>query len=102
MGKQRYDWWGYVKSLVRKYPESRSSELSGVALRNHEAVRKAVDDTMSMDGGASRLKVISMVHWERTRTLEGAALVVPCDERTAYRWQRSFFEEVARNRGLLD
>lgn len=102
MGKRHYDWWGYIKSLVRKYPENRSSELSGVALRNHEAVKKAVDTAMAMDGGANRLKVISMVHWERTRTLEGAALAVPCDERTAYRWQRSFFEEVARNRDLLD
>lgn len=102
MSKQRYDWWGYVKSLIRKYPENRSSELSGVALRNHEAVKKAVDDTIKMDGGADRLKVINMVHWERTRTLDGAALAVPCDGRTAYRWQRSFFEEVARNRGLLD
>lgn len=102
MSKKHYDWWGYVKSLVRKYPESRSSELSGVALRNHEAVRKAVDDTLNMDGGANRLKVINMVHWERTRTLEGAALAVPCDRATAARWQRRFFEEVARNLVLLD
>lgn len=102
MGKQRYDWWGYVKSLVRKYPENRSSELSGVALRNHEAVKKAVDATLATDGGADRLKVISMVHWERTRTLEGAASAVPCSGRTAAYWQREFFEETARNRDLLD
>lgn len=102
MGKQHYDWWGYIKSLIRKYPENRSDELSGVALRNHEAVKKAVDDTMKMDGGANRLKVINMVHWERTRTLEGAALAIPCDRATAARWQRRFFEEVARNRDLLD
>lgn len=102
MSKNHYDWWGYVKSLVRKYPGNRSSELSGVALRNHEAVKKAVDDTMKMDGGVNRLKVINMVHWERTRTLEGAALAVPCGYATAARWQRRFFEEVARNRDLLD
>lgn len=102
MNKQHYDWWGYVKSLIRKYPENRLSELSGVAFRNHEAVKKAVDATTMMDGGANRLKVISMVHWERTRTLDGAALAVPCDRATAARWQRKFFEEVARNRDLLD
>lgn len=100
--KQHYDWWGYIKSLVRKYPRNRSSELSGVALRNHEAVKKAVDATLAMDGGADRLKVINMVHWERTRTLDGAALAVPCSRRTAAYWQREFFELVAKNRGLLD
>lgn len=102
MSKKHYDWWGYVKSIVRAYPGSQSSELSGVALRSHEAVKKAVDDTLKMDGGDNRLKVISMVHWERTRTLEGAALSIPCDRATAARWQRRFFEEVARNRDLLD
>lgn len=102
ISKQHYDWWGYIKSIIRKYPENRSSELSGVALRNHEAVKKAVDATLAMDGGADRLKVIGMVHWERTRTLDGAALAVPCEKTTAYRWQRKFFEETARNRDLLD
>lgn len=102
MGKQHYKWWGYIKAIIQEYPKSRSSELSGVELREHEAVKKAVDETMKMDGGANRLKVISMVHWERTRTLEGAALSIPCDRATAARWQRRFFEEVARNRDLLD
>ena len=102
MSKKHYDWWGYVKSIIRAYPGGKSSELSGVALRSHEAVKKAVDDTMMMADGANRLKVISMVHWERTRTLEGAALSIPCDRATAARWQRRFFEEVARNRDLLD
>lgn len=102
MKKQHYKWWGYIKAIIQEYPRSRSSELTGVELREHEAVKKAVDETMKMDGGANRLKVISMVHWERTRTLEGAALSIPCEKTTAYRWQRKFFEEVARNRGLLD
>lgn len=102
MSKKHYKWWGYIKDVVREYPGSRSDELSGVALREHEAVKKAVDDTLNMDGGANRLKVISMVHWERTRTLEGAALEIPCGPATAARWQRKFFEEVARNRDLLD
>lgn len=102
MSKQHYKWWGYIRAIVREYHGSRSSELSGVELREHEAVKKAVDDTLNMDGGANRLKVISMVHWERTRTLEGAALAVPCGRATAARWQREFFENVARSRDLLD
>lgn len=100
--KRHYKWWGYIKAIIREYPRSRSSELSGVELREHEAVKKAVDETVKMDGGANRLKVISMVHWERTRTLEGAALATPCSRSWAAKWQRDFFEETARNRDLLD
>lgn len=102
MKKQHYKWWGYIKAIIQEYPRNRSSELSGVELREHEAVKKAVDETMKMDGGANRLKVISMVHWERTRTLEGAALATPCSRSWAAKWQRDFFEETARNQGLLD
>lgn len=102
MQKQHYKWWGYIKAIIREYPKGRSSELTGVELREHEAVKKAVDETMKMDGGANRLKVISMVHWERTRTLGGAALAVPCSDRTAAYWQREFFELVARNCNLPD
>lgn len=102
MKKQHYKWWGYIKAIIQEYPRSRSSELTGVEIREHEAVKKAVDETMKMDGGANRLKVISMVHWERTRTLGGAALAVPCGNRTAAYWQREFFEETARNRDVMD
>lgn len=102
MKKQHYKWWGYIKAIIQEYPRGRSSELSGVELREHEAVKKAVDETMKMDGWANRLKVISMVHWERTRTLEGAALAIPCSRSWAAKWQRDFFEEAARNRDLLD
>lgn len=102
MNKRHYKWWGYIKAIIQEYPYGRTSELSGVELKEREAVKKAVDTTLMMDGGANRLNVISMVHWERTRTLEGAALAIPCGYATAARWQRRFFEEVARNRDLLD
>lgn len=102
MKKQHYKWWGYIKAIIQEYPKSRSSELTGVEFREHEAVKKAIDETVKMDGGANRLKVISMVHWERTRTLEGAALAAPCSRSWAAKWQRDFFEETARNRDMMD
>ena len=100
--KRHYKWWGYIKAIIQEYPKVQPSDLSGVALREHEAVKKAVGDTLKLDGGTNRMSVISMVHWKQTHTLEGAALAVPCGYATAARWQRRFFEEVARNRDLLD
>lgn len=53
----RYAWWGYVKSVIRKYPQTvRKSEkddtpLSGVALRESDAVRRAVSETEALPDG---------------------------------------------------
>lgn len=66
------------------------------------AVDGAVEVTKHMENGDARIKIIEMVHWDRTHTLEGAAMEAHCGRATAARWQRDFFEEVARNRGLLD
>lgn len=102
MNKQHYPWWGYIKAAIREYPGRCGMELSGVALREREAVKAAVEATERMTDGAARLKVIRLVHFDRTHQLPGAALAVPCSERTANYWQKSFFEMVARNRDLLD
>lgn len=102
MNKQHYPWWGYIKAIIRSYPGKIGVDLSGVARREFEAVQAAVETTERMEGGRNRLKVIRMVHWDRTHQIEGAALSIPCDRATAARWQRRFFEEAARNRDLLD
>lgn len=102
MNKKRYKWWGYIKAIVREYPKKHPSELSGVELREYEAVKKAVDATRMMQNGVARIKVIGLMHWSGTRTLEGAAFAASCDRATAARWQRRFFEEVAKNRDMLN
>lgn len=100
--KFHYPWWGYIKAIIRAYPEQMGTDLSGIEKRNFEAVQAAIEATGRMADGESRLKVIRLVHWKRTHQLGGAALAVPCGRRTAAYWQRQFFEMVAQNRGLLD
>lgn len=102
MNKQHYPWWGYVRHIVREHSLHQWNGRTGVALTNWEAVENAVEATERMGDGQNRLKVIRMVHWDRTHTLEGAAITIPCSRRTAAYWQREFFEMVARNRGLMD
>lgn len=103
MRKQHYSWWGYVRSIVREYKTCSDREtLSGVALQNSTAVFDAIIDTERMEGGENRLKVIRLLHWDKTHTVDGAAGMIPCARSTVGKWQREFFEEVARNRGLLD
>lgn len=102
MSKTRYRWWGYIKSIIRNYPALRERDCQGVTLREREAVRRALEQTERMEDGQGRLRVIEMVLLKQTHTLEGAALMVPCSERTARRWHTEFIKLVAKEFGLLE
>lgn len=105
MSKPKYDWWGYIKAVIRRYPALKDIEVSGIALREKEAVEAAIVSTERMPNGRDRLTLVGMVFWEQTHTLEGAALMIPCSERTARRWHTDFIKLVAKKfkcDGLLD
>lgn len=102
MSKPRYSWWGYIKAVIRRYPSLMDAEVSGIALREKEAVRAAVEATERLDNGADRLMVVDLVFWRRTHTLEGAAMQVHVSLRTAQEYHRQFIRQVAKNIGLLD
>lgn len=134
MSKPRYDWWPYVKGMIRRYPELAREyedlhsqaitqaytgmpggredgramesvairELPGTRQREYEAVRRAIAATERYPNGRSRLKVVKLVLWDRSHTLEGAALVVPCHYKTAQGWHNEFIKLVASNFGLMD
>lgn len=100
--KKHYSWWGYIREIVQKYPERKGLELYGADKHAQEAVQAAIDATERMVDGEARLKVIRLVLWDGTYQLQGAALQIPCGKSTAARWQKTFFEMVARNRGIID
>nr|DAH24158.1 MAG TPA: HOMEOBOX PROTEIN PAX-6/DNA COMPLEX, PAIRED DOMAIN, TRANSCRIPTION, PROTEIN-DNA.5A [Caudoviricetes sp.] len=102
MSKPRYSWWGYVKAIIRRYEPDQEPELHGVPLKESCAVSEAVGETGALQDGDDRLKFIRLVFWDKTHTLEGAAMAVNCSERTARRWHTDFIKCVARNYGLLD
>lgn len=87
----RYNWWGYAKDMIRRYP------LGAVNQNEANAVNAAIAATERLPNGPARLKVIELVLWKGTHTLEGAALQIPCSERTARYWQADFIKLVAKN-----
>lgn len=97
MSKPRYTWWGYAKSMIRRYPARKGKELSGIAMREYEAVKRAVEETAQMPDGQERLRVIDLVLWKQTHQIAGAAMVIPCSERTAAQWHGDFIRLVADN-----
>lgn len=102
MSKPRYRWWGYIKSIIRNYPTLEGKCCQGTTLREQAAVRRAIEQTERMENGGERLQVIDMVFFRQTHTLEGAALMVPCSDRTARRWHTDFIKMVAKEYGLMD
>lgn len=134
MSKPRYDWWPYVKGMIRRYPALKSQyaelhssamvadysgmprgggnsraletaalrELPSTSQREYEAVRRAIATTEQHRNGGDRLTVIKLVLWDRSHTLEGAALMVPCSWRIAAQWHGEFVRLVASNFGLMD
>ena len=117
MSKPRYRWWGYAKAVIRSYPQlmeayapSFPDDVTGLdarslprtSQREYIAVRQAVSETLDMPNGADRLRLVNMVFWTRTCTLEGAAMQIPCSYPTAQRWHGEFIQLVALKLGLMD
>ena len=134
MSKPRYDWWTYVKGMIRRYPALHTQylalheptitaqltgmpgggavsnptataalrELSPINQKEHDAVRKAIAKTRQCKDGQDRLTIIRLVFWEKSHTLSGAAVEVPCSLPTAWRWHGEFIRLVANNFGLMD
>lgn len=98
MSKPRYSWWGYAKSMIRRYPDK--------DLPNEKAaVEAAIEATKKLETGPDRLKIVKMVFWDRSHSLDGAALAVHVSERTAQRYHADFIREVGRGfrcEGLLN
>ena len=87
MSTPRYGWWAYAKWMIRSY--------KGGGLMT-KAERAAVEDAI-----AETERLIDLVLWKRTHTLQGAAMAVYVSERTAQEWHRQFIRLVGQKRGLL-
>lgn len=91
-----------MKEMIRRYPDRIGKSLDGVAAREFDAVKSAVEKTVAKPNGEHRLRLIDMVFWKRSHNIPGAAMQIPCSERTAQRWHADFIREVAKNFSLLD
>lgn len=134
MSKPRYRWWGYVRAVIRAYPElsRRLAELrhtpvtarygpSGGAggptspveraairglphteQREHDAVEAAIEQTRTLPDAAARLRLVDLVFWRQSHTLQGAAREVHLGYRAARERQQAFILLVARELGLTE
>lgn len=77
-------------------------QLSPVKMREYEAVRKAVEAAGAVPGnGYLRVKLVEMVYFKRTHTLEGVCQVLHISYGTSKNYNHDFLCCVAKNFGLL-
>ena len=88
--------------MIRQYPARQDQYCQGNALKERMAVQQAIDETDRMENGKERLQVVDLVFFRQTHTLEGAAMMIPCSERTARRWHTDFIKLVAKKYGLIE
>ena len=89
MSHPRYDWWGYAKSMIKRYPDKNTEN-------ERQAVDRAIAQTKEMENGSDRMAVVRMVLIKKTHTIAGAALQIHCCERNAQQWHADFIRLVAK------
>lgn len=96
MSRPRYDWWGYIRRILYRYPACQRPAENNAIAKTIEETRAAKPDA------AERIELIRLMYWANTRySLPGAALKIPgVSEATAKRWHREFIVDIARNLGL--
>lgn len=80
-----------MRGILRRYPSGRVTEIE----RN--AVMQAIEETRTLRAGEDVLKLVDMMYWKRTHTVEGAAMQIHVSATTAINWHRRFLRAVARN-----
>jgi hypothetical protein len=134
MSKPRYKWWGYIKNVIRSYPDLKmeydllheqsvtpnmsgmpgSSDVSRgtetIAIKElpktkqmeYDAVSRAIETTKHIANGQERLKIINLVYWKKTHTVEGAAMNVGYSVDRGKQIHGEFIRLVAKYYGLMD
>ena len=77
-------------------------ELPKAKQMEYDAVRKAIAVTEKMKNGSDRLKIINLVFWKNSHTLQGAAMAIPVSYETAVEYHRDFIMVAAYFRELVD
>ena len=81
-------------TALRTLPRAKQAE--------YDAVSQAIQKTMLLRTGQERLKLIDMVFWKQSHTLEGAGYALFISSVTAQRWHSDFIRLVGFARGLAD
>lgn len=93
---------GHGSSVRRAAEDTALAELPPLEMREYIAVEKAIQTTLkTCRDGTERMRLIELVFFKQSHTLQGAAMVCNISYGTAKNWHNRFIETTARNFGLL-
>lgn len=100
MSRPKYYWYTHVRRTVENYPHrlQADTEQGRLAL---SAIEKVIESTKAMQDGEDRIKLINMLYWRKSHTIDGAAHRLHISNRTAWRWVKRFIYDVAREMGFI-
>ena len=108
MRTPRARWWGYVRAMIRDYPELKLQQetpaappLSPEDRKVLDSVQQAIDHIQCTPNGPGKLKLIRYMYWS-SHNIPGktAAQQLGISEITAKRWHGAFVKETARCYGF--
>lgn len=102
MAATRYLWWGYIKSVVRKHRERNRELLNRCERKEYDAVEAANKEITRKRNGTDILRLVDMVFWKKTHTLEGSAMALYISYETAKNWHSMYIKTVAKNLGIYE
>ena len=91
---------GHGSSVGRPVERAVVDRLTDKEQRRYDAVTAAIAETERMKQGRHRVELIRRVYWDHTHTIEGAAVLVPTSQATAYRWNNEFVRLVSKKLDL--
>ena len=94
-------WWGYAKRVAREYGYfQKNPDESYIRQFESEAVQRAIEKTKLLRNGEERLKLIDLVFFKQSHSLQGACLKCFVSDRTGRQWHTDFIRLVGIEMGL--
>ena len=90
VSRPRYQWWGYAKSMIRRYPNKVTPE-------EYRAVQAAIQETRLLRNGGIRMDIAECVLMKGSHSIEGAARKNYVSESTARIYHTEFIRLVGKN-----
>jgi hypothetical protein len=96
-----YIGWGYAKRIIREYGTYQKEPTKcRLKPRELQAVTDAIEQTEQLKNGTERLKLIDLVFFKQTHSLQGASMKCYVSDITGRRWHTDFIRCVCENLDL--
>lgn len=96
MSRPKNDCYGYICMRIKKYPEIKNENTKAARVQC-EAIESALKE---IENQPEKTKAVKMVLFDKTHTLDGAAMELHYSYWTIKRWIQKYINDVAKKAGF--